>query len=436
MHKPLLGSNLELPRGMKDFDDDELFKIDYVKQKFTETAKLFGYRFMDPSPIELFSVLETKSGPAIKDDIYYFRDKHDREVGLRFDFTMGLTRWVVSQKSLKLPAKLASFGGVFRYDEPQKARYRFFHQWNIEIFGKSSLAADAELVEFTSRFFEKLNLKNIVIDINHRKLVEFFVKKTISTIIPSVNEQDISDAFRLLDKVQKKSETKLVEEYKERFSQPLIHQLIEFASLKGNPHEIEQKFSEIKEFQNWDELKELYFSLEERDVENISINFGIVRGLDYYSDFVFEAFDTSLDIGALVGGGRYDSLPKAFGRDDLGATGVAGGVERIILSLDKQGLVPPRQSQLISVLYATSEMQEEATNLASQLRSEGISVVIDLAGRPLKKQIESATNSKYAIIVGSKEFSEDKVVLRNMQDRTEKQILVDDLIANSKSILS
>jgi len=436
MHKPQLGSNLELPRGMKDFDDDELFKIDYVKQKFTETANLFGYRFIEPSPIELFSVLETKSGPAIKDDIYYFKDKHDREVGLRFDFTMGLTRWVVSQKSLKLPAKLASFGGVFRYDEPQKARYRFFHQWNIEIFGKSSLAADAELVEFTSRFFEKLNLKNIVIDINHRKLVEFFVKKTISKIIPSVNEQDISDAFRLLDKAHKKSEIKLVEEYKGRISEPVIHQLLEFATLKGTPHEIEQKFPPIKEFENWEELKELYFSLEERDLENIRINFGIVRGLDYYSDFVFEAFDTSLDIGALVGGGRYDSLPKAFGRDDLGATGVAGGVERIILSLDKQGVVPSRQSQLVSVLYATSEMQEEATNLASQLRSEGISVVIDLAGRPLKKQIESATNSKYAIIVGSKEFSEDKVVLRNMQDRTEKQILVDDLIANSKSILS
>ena len=212
--------------------------------------------------------------------------------------------------------------------------------------------------------------------------------------------------------------------------------MLEVATLKGTPHEIEQKFPPIKEFQNWEELKELYFSLEERDLENIRINFGIVRGLDYYSDLVFEAFDTSLDIGALVGGGRYDSLPKAFGRDDLGATGVAGGVERIILSLDKQGVIPSQQSQLISVLYATSEMQEEATNLVSQLRSDGISVVIDLAGRPLKKQIELATNSKYAIIVGSKEFSEDKVVLRNMQDRTEKQILVDDLIANSKSILS
>ncbi len=87
----------------------------------------------------------------------------------------------------------------------------------------------------------------------------------------------------------------------------------------------------------WNELKSLFSSLKNRQVENIRINFGIVRGLDYYSGVVFEAFDTTSDYGALVGGGRYDSLPKAFGRDDLGATGVAGGVERIILSLEKQG---------------------------------------------------------------------------------------------------
>jgi len=103
---------LDLPRGMKDFDDDELFKIEYIREKFIQTAKLFGYRFMDPSPIELLSTLETKSGPAIKDDIYYFKDKHDREVGLRFDFTMGLTRYVASQKSLKLPAKLVIWGSI------------------------------------------------------------------------------------------------------------------------------------------------------------------------------------------------------------------------------------------------------------------------------------------------------------------------------------
>ena len=423
---------MDLPRGMKDFDDDELFKIEYIREKFIQTAKLFGYRFMDPSPIELLSTLETKSGPAIKDDIYYFKDKHDREVGLRFDFTMGLTRYVVSQKSLKLPAKLASFGGVFRYDEPQKGRYRFFHQWNIEIFGKPSMAADAELVEFTSRFFENLNLENITIDISHRKLVESY----ITNVFQSQDPKLVSEAFRAMDKIQKKRKDDILKEYQEKgIDKEKLEKILEFSEIKGTPHEIEQSF-DVSGLKDWEELKELYFSLEERDVKNIRINFGIVRGLDYYSGFVFEAFDSSSDIGALVGGGRYDTLPKAFGRNDLGATGVAGGVERIIFSLDKQEVVPSTRVQTIYVLYATAEMQEEASNLASELRSNGIPIEIDLVGRPLKKQFESATSSKYAIIVGSKEFSDNKVVLRNMQDRTEKQISIDELLAHSKSILS
>ena len=124
---------MELPRGMKDFEKNEMMKIEFVRQKFLETASVFGFNLMEPSPIELLSVLEAKSGPSIRDEIYQFQDKGDREVALRFDFTVGLTRYATSQKTLKLPAKLSSFGGVWRYDEPQKGRYRFFHQWNIEI---------------------------------------------------------------------------------------------------------------------------------------------------------------------------------------------------------------------------------------------------------------------------------------------------------------
>src|SRR3989304_5033946 len=357
---------MDLPRGMKDFDGEEMFKIKYVRENFVQTANLFGFRFMDPSPIELLSTLETKSGPGIKDDIYYFKDKHDREVGLRFDFTMGLTRYVVSQKSLKLPAKLASFGGVYRYDEPQKGRYRFFHQWNIEIFGKPSLAADAEVIEFTSRLFEKI---------------------------------------------------------------------LAFSAIKGTPEEIQNSF-DVSSVDGWDELKQLYLSLTDRDVKNIRINFGIVRGLDYYSGMVFEAFDTSSDLGALVGGGRYDTLPKAFGRDDLGATGVAGGVERIILSLESQGITPRKEIVMTSVLYANDEMHAEALAIASKLRQIGVPTTIDYyPGKALKKQMESSSDSKFAIIVGPKEFAENKVVLRNMQNRSEKQISIDELIENAGAIL-
>jgi len=423
---------MDLPRGMKDFDGEEMFKIKYVRENFVQTANIFGFRFMNPSPIELLSTLETKSGPGIKDDIYYFKDKHDREVGLRFDFTMGLTRYVVSQKSLKLPAKLASFGGVYRYDEPQKGRYRFFHQWNIEIFGKPSLAADAELIEFTSRLFEKLQLKNIIIDISHRKLVESYVTSLFQTDDPKI----ISEIFRAMDKVQKKRPDEILAEYQKKgIDKEKIEKILAFSSIKGTPEEIQNSF-DVSSLDGWDELKQLYLSLTDRDVKNIRINFGIVRGLDYYSGMVFEAFDTSSDLGALVGGGRYDTLPKAFGRDDLGATGVAGGVERIILSLESQGIAPKKEIVMTSVLYANDEMHAEALAIASKLRQIGVPTTIDYyPSKALKKQMESSSESKFAIIVGPKEFAENKVVLRNMQDRSEKQISIDELIQNAGSIL-
>ena len=423
---------MDLPRGMKDFDGEEMFKIKYVRENFVQTANIFGFRFMNPSPIELLSTLETKSGPGIKDDIYYFKDKHDREVGLRFDFTMGLTRYVVSQKSLKLPAKLASFGGVYRYDEPQKGRYRFFHQWNIEIFGKPSLAADAELIEFTSRLFEKLQLKNIIIDISHRKLVESFVTSLFQTDDPKIT----SEIFRAMDKVQKKRSDEILDEYHNKgIDKEKMKKILAFSAIKGTPEEIQNIF-DVSSLDGWDELKQLYLSLTDRDVKNIRINFGIVRGLDYYSGMVFEAFDTSSDIGALVGGGRYDTLPKAFGRDDLGATGVAGGVERIILSLESQGIAPKKEIVMTSVLYANDEMHAEALAIASKLRQIGVPTTIDYyPDKALKKQMESSSESKFAIIVGPKEFAENKVVLRNMQDRSEKQISIDELIQNAGSIL-
>ncbi|SVE54477.1 uncharacterized protein METZ01_LOCUS507331, partial [marine metagenome] len=186
---------MELPRGMKDFDRDEMIKIEFVRQKFLETAKAFGFNLIEPSPIELLSVLEAKSGPSIKNEIYQFKDKGDREVALRFDFTVGLTRYAASQKTLKLPAKFSSFGGVWRYDEPQKGRYRFFHQWNIETFGNLNVEHDAELIEFTSLFFANLRLQNISIEINHRKLVESYINQ----IFESNDTTLLHDIFRAVD---------------------------------------------------------------------------------------------------------------------------------------------------------------------------------------------------------------------------------------------
>ncbi len=227
--------NLELPRGMKDFEETELAKIELIRQKFLETSKLFGFKFMDPSPIESIETLEAKSGPAIRDEIYFFKDKADREIALRFDFTVGITRWIVSQKSLRLPAKISSFGGVFRYDEPQKGRYRFFHQWNIEIFGKPSIESESEIVEFTAKMFESLGFKDIILELNNRKLVESYINK----VFQSTDQGLILDIFRAVDKIQKKSKEDILQEYgKKGYSADKLEQILKFSQTKGTPEEI------------------------------------------------------------------------------------------------------------------------------------------------------------------------------------------------------
>ena len=410
---------------------DEMIKIEYVRQIFLDTAQAFRFDLIEPSPIELLSVLEAKSGASIRDEIYQFKDKGDREVALRFDFTVGLTRYATSQKNLKLPAKFSSFGGVWRYDEPQKGRYRFFHQWNIETFGNLNTEHDAETIEFTSRFFDNLKLQNISIDINHRKLVESYINQVFES-----NETTLHDIFRAVDKTQKKSKDEILQEYKQKgYSPEKLEKILEFSNLKGTPSEIEQSF-DTSSLDGWNELCNLYDSLKNRGIGNIRINFGIVRGLDYYSGIVFEAFDTTSDLGALVGGGRYDNLPNAFGRNDLGATGVAGGVERIILRLDEQGISCIQSNDTASVLYVNDELKSDAINCASKLRKLGITVNIDLTTKSLKKQMEISSSSKFSIIFAPEEFARGHVVLRNMIDRTEKQISLDELITDPKSVLN
>ncbi len=423
---------MELPRGMKDFEGKENANIEHIRNHFKKLSNLYGFSFMDPSPIELLSTLETKSGPGIRDEIYYFKDKGDREVALRFDFTMGLTRYAASQKSIKLPAKISAFGGVFRYDEPQKGRYRYFHQWDIEVYGKASLESEAEIIEITSRLFDSLLLKDITIDVNHRNLVESYINQVFDSKEPEL----VADILRAVDKIAKKSKEQILKEFQEKgYETQKLEKILEFSQIKGSITEVEKAF-DTTQLESWDELKALIDSLENRGVSNVRINFGIVRGLDYYSGIVFEVFDKNSTLGALAGGGRYDTLTKAFNREDIGATGVASGVERIILTMQEQKIISESSQNRVAVLYINEEMQKVAHSIASLLRLNNIPTDIDLAGRNMKKQMDIATNSKFAIIVGPQELENGNVVLKDMVNGTEGTISIEKLTEDPKSILN
>ena len=426
---------MELPRGMKDFENEEFSKVQFIKENFLEVSEIFGFKLMEPSAIEFLETLAIKSGEQAKDHVFWWENKDRKlgDIGLRFDFTIGISRYVAGQRSIKLPAKISSVGGVWRYDEPQKARFRYFNQWDIEIFGKLNLEHDAEVIEFTSKFFKKINLKNVEIDISHRKLAESYIHKIFET----EDAKTTADILRAVDKIVKKSKQEILSEYKEKgYSSEKLEKIIQFSEIIGTPESIEAEW-DTNTLDGWNEIKVVFESLRYRNVKNIRINFGIVRGLDYYSGIVFEVFDTTYrEIGALAGGGRYDTLPALFGRDDLGATGVAGGIDRIRLALENQKSEFGTSRQRISVLYVNGEMRNTAITLASELRDEGYCIDIDLNDKPLKKQMEQSIDSKFTIIVAPREIDSGMYILRNMTERSEKQFSKDDLFAELEKINS
>jgi len=414
----------QLPRGMRDLEPDEYKDINVIRNAFIESARIFNFMLMEPSPLELLSTLEAKSGPSITKEIYNFVDKGDRKIALRFDLTIGLTRYFVSRRDLKIPTKIASFGGVWRYDEPQAGRYRFFHQWDIEIYGPSIIESDTEIIEFTSIFLQKLGLRNILIDISSRNLIEEYIKN----ILKISNDEELLEIFRAIDKIPKKGKDSVLKEYNERIDSKVLEKVINFAEKKGSFKELDGAMKSLK-LKSWTEIEKISRSLSNKGINNIRINLGIVRGLDYYSGIVFEAVDTGNNLGSLVGGGRYNKLTDAFGRKEVGAIGAAGGVERIVLAMKQQGIFKKDQNDefedLNYIVYDSIEIFDNVERLASYLRRNDFPVDYDLLGRSFSKQIAEAENRKSKkIIILSKENLEKngEVLLRDAVKKIDKKI--------------
>lgn len=463
----LLSPNL--PRGMRDFDGADSAGIERIRERFARVCGLYGYGLVDPSPLESLSTLETRSGPAIRDEIYHFEDKGGRRVALRFDFTMGLARRAAQQRSERLPSKVASFGGVFRYDEPQQGRYRYFHQWDMEVFGNPSADADAEIIEATALLFESLGMKGgISIRVCHRGLVESLVRSVFG---PETSAGEMADILRAMDKAAKKPRDVIISEYAGAAGggggntdrAAMLGELLEYAGMRGSADEIAGRRGEVSSLHGWDGLASLYDSLGSRGVDCAVIDLGIVRGLDYYSGMVFEVFDASDDddddggsgggpparFGSLAGGGRYDALMKAFGRPDLGAAGVAGGVERTMLAMRRRGLLDGDDDNgdgaagagapgVVAVICATPDARRVATGIASALRRGGITTEFDIAGRPLKKQMASASRAgaRTAVIIGTEEVQNRQALLRMMDTGEQRTVKLEELAGDPGPVIA
>lgn len=412
---------IELPRGMRDIEFEESKYIELMRQKFVDFAQRFNFNFMEPSPLELLSTLEAKSGPSISNETYSFTDKGGRIIGLRFDLTVGLSRFVSQRRELKMPTKLASFGGVWRYDEPQFGRYRYFHQWDVEIFGSFSNEADSEIIEFVYKFLENLGLE-VVVEINHRQIIERFVREKLGISAIST----IGEMLRAVDKLSKKKPQQIYEEYQGKLNLSKLRELIEFSNFKGKPEDCPD-INILETFEGWKSTLEIFDSLKSRGVKNVQLNLGVVRGLDYYSGLVFEVFDPSTAIGALVGGGRYDKLTEIFGRKDIGTTGAAGGVERILSAMRNHNLMKLKSKPLVYVVYSSENVKHYAIRIVSDLRTSGYTTDYDFQGRRIDKQINEAVSrgASAIIVVDQDEIKNHIVTIRNSKGETSRHKITD-----------
>jgi len=435
---------------MRDIEEDEYAKIEKVRIAFNDTCKIFGFKRFMPSPIEMLATLEAKSGPGIKEEIYHFKDKKQRDLGLRFDLTVGVTRYITGKKDLRRPFRVGTFGDMFRYDEPQKGRYRWFHQWNAEIYSTSNDNPSdhvLELFRFTISLFDKIGIDNFKIRLGHREIAESFVNALLYGKLEQPNndkQQKVTTILRLLDKIEKKGDKQIVNEaINIGLEKSKAETLVKFGNIKSNNMEILTKklFTVLqdinitdKDFNKISKVMQNYFGLFELKIKNIEFDLGLVRGMDYYDGYVFEVVDlNNKEIGSIAGGGEYTRLIKSFdGPDNLSAIGIAGGIERTMELIDEN---KESDNNLISVISLVKEGSED---LISTLRKHNIPTTYrQLNQEDIKKGLKfaGANNVNIVIIIGENELMDGKYRIKDMKTGKEKLVEKESIVDVIKELI-
>ena len=413
---------------MRDTEPEEMVRRLWLYDRIREVVSRYGFRMVEPTTIENLKTLEAKSGTGIRDEIYWFKDKAGRSLGLRFDLTVGLARMIANRTDLPEPIKFATIGGNWRYDEPQFARYRYFTQWDVEIFGSESPLADAEVICVGSDILVNAGLKDFLVRISNRKLAESYLKQ-----LGIRSDEKLEQCLRIIDKMRKESRERLSKDFTAlKIKENTVEEIFSYISINGSPRAVLDRlasfdFTEPEAKRGVEELETLSDALAAYGrLDRCVYDMSIVRGIGYYDGIVFEAFDKEgEDVGSIFGGGRYDKLCKIYGKRDIPATGVAGGIERLMISLERAKLYP-KTPLGAKVFLATvgEESRLEAVRVAENLRANGIAAEFDLKGRSLGKQLEYANAAKipYLIVLGPQEIQSGIVKVKEMATGTETAV--------------
>jgi len=430
-----MSEKFQTPRGTRDFLPEEMIKRDYIINILKKVFESFGFDPFETPAFENFELLATKGGggDTIKDQIYYFKDKSDRELGLRFDLTVPMARVLANNPQLPKPFKRYCIGRAWRYEEIRKDRFREFWQCDVDTVGSDSMEADAEILAVAVKALENLGFKKFVVNLNNRKILSGLIE------LIQVPKEKRFDIFRAIDKLDKFGKETVEDELKTLgLTDEQIRKLFRLITLEGKPESVLDSGEKILMqtkigLEGLRELKEIVnFSRSYDFDKRIVIDFSLARGLDYYTGPIFEVVDTSgKNIGSLAGGGRYDELIELFGGRPTPATGISLGIERIIEVMNSKEMFDlPKTRVEVFIVNVNDQVKKQAIKIANKLRKNNVPCQVDLMNRSLTKQLEYANSLRipYTVIVGSKELKKNKVKLRDMKLKKEKEVKIDEIV--------
>jgi histidyl-tRNA synthetase len=412
-------------RGMRDLVGEEAQTFTHIINKARENAALFGYKEVITPHVEPLELLSAKSGEEIRQRMFIFKDLGERQVALRPEFTASIARLATtSLKNEPKPLRMFSVGTVYRYDEPQRGRYREFWQSNFELMGSLKPEADAEIVLLSNNLMKSLGLQGYAFKIGHIGLIREILNQD------GVDEKTQNAVLQRMDKKEYDAALQLVESEKcRRMLEGLIN-------IRDN-----NWLDVVEQLQNYvsgyekakaavENLMEILKLVTESADLTLVVEPAFARGLEYYTGMIFEINIPGLEI-ALGGGGRYDKLIEAFGGEPTPSVGCAHGIDRVAIALQTQKTpLITKTGKKVSVLPITEAMKPQALKIAQQLRAAGVIVEFEVMGRKMAKALEDADKRKvdFAVIVGERELKEDAVVLKELANRQQNTIKIDKLV--------
>lgn len=411
------------PRGTKDILPENVAGWNYVEQKIRDICACFGYEEIRTPMFEHTELFHRGIGEGtdvVDKEMYTFEDRGGRSITLRPENTASAVRAYLQNKLYGDSAltKLFYIGSMFRYDRPQAGRMREFHQFGVEALGEANPAVDAEIILLAMEFLKSLGLKDLKLSLNsvgcpscrpaYRKALQDYFQPHLEELCGDCKDRFERSPLRILD-------CKADADKEFMAGAPKITDCL-CDECRGHFEQVQSLLTEAG----------VEFELDPR----------LVRGLDYYTKTAFEIKYAPLGAqSAVAGGGRYDGLIEEMGGNPTPAVGFATGLERVLLALEKQGLLPETKKQTDAFVVALGEAaQKPAFRLLQQLRGAGLKALMDYAGRSMKAQMKQAgkAGARFALILGEDEIKENAVMLKDMEKSQQQKVSLDEVIDQIK----